>query len=214
MSFFDLFIGSEQSKYAGLAIASVIFVICLSVLLTSTDVSLMERITTVLFMILIVIFPVGLALFELTCIVNGNSNGLCGYYAWIVTALIVFHCLVIIVFTFSSMFTYKKAIVAVDADMKVNNVSQANAQYIAESMMNMGEDSDITMPVMGQPEKKKDVKQQGGDAPVGALMGSPLDTSVSAPPMGSLMGMVSNTEASPKVGVEIQGYSDTEYSEL
>ena len=139
MSFFDLFVGSEQSKYASLAIVSVIFIICLSILVTNTEISISERVATVLFMILIVLFPVGMALFELTCMVNGdsgNSMPVCGYYAWVVTALIVFHCFIIVIFTLSSMFTYKKAITTVDAEDKMKVVSKPNAQQFAENMMN------------------------------------------------------------------------------
>lgn len=201
MSFFDLFIGSEQSKYAGFAIAAVVFVICLSVLLTSTEVSLVERVTTILFMILIITFPVALALFELTCIVKGNSNNACGYYAWIVTAIIVFHCLVIIVFTFSSMFTYKKALVTVDAESKMNNISQENAQQIAESMMNMQD----SMPVK---EKKKPAQSAQSAQP--AQPAEPAQPAQTAGNSDDLLNFAPETNTSG----EISGFSSQEFSQF
>lgn len=176
MSFFDLLIGSEQSKYAAIAIISVIFVICMSFLINNTDVSLSERFVTVVLLILIVLLPACLALFELTCIVNGdskNSDTYCGYYAWAITLIIIIHCVIIIVSTFSSMFVYKKAKVTVEADKKVNTLSPANAKQIAENMMNFDESQqltdkkDLATPFKdSKPEEKKAAKlvekKQGG----------------------------------------------------
>jgi len=142
MSFFDLFIGSEQSKYAAIAIISVIFVICMSFLITNTDISVSERFFAVMILLFIVLLPACLALFELTCIVNGdskNSDTYCGYYAWAISLIIIIQCVIIIVSTFSSMFVYKKALVAVDADKQINNISPSSAKQIAENMMNFDE---------------------------------------------------------------------------
>jgi len=174
MSFFDLLIGSEQSKYAAIAIISVIFVICMSFLINNTDVSLSERFVTVILLILIVLLPACLALFELTCIVNGdskNSDTYCGYYAWAITLIIIIHCVIIIVSTFSSMFVYKKAKITVEADKKVNTLSPANAKQIAENMMNYDESQksqekkDLVTPFAEpkvEEKKKPDEKKQGG----------------------------------------------------
>ena len=69
----DVFIGTQQSRWAGFAIFSTIIAICLFILFTSTDVSIGQRFSIVLFIILVSLPSILMTLFELTCIVTGGN---------------------------------------------------------------------------------------------------------------------------------------------
>lgn len=146
MSFWDLFIGSTQSKYASFAIITAIVVICLAVLFTNTEISFGNRLVSVIFIILLSIFPIALSLFELTCIVNSdtkNSYQVCGYYAWVIAVMIIVYSLIIIIATFLSMFTYKKALDNVKVEETFNTaIDEKDAEQIAKNMM--GSEVDVS----------------------------------------------------------------------
>ena len=52
MSFYDAFFGSDQSLYTAYAIMAAIIAICITILLTATDISVGNRILIVLFVVL------------------------------------------------------------------------------------------------------------------------------------------------------------------
>ena len=189
MTFVDLFIGSAQSKYASIAIISAIVVICLAILFTNTEISIGNRLVTVMFIMLLSVFPVALSLFELTCIVNSdtkNDYGVCGYYGWVIAAMISVYCIVIIISTFISMFTYKKALDNVKVEETFNTVVPQDAAKIAANMM---EDDD----------KQKEEKE---------VMSEPFSE-----PM-KVQEMVAVDQQVPQSGGEITGFSTAEYSPL
>lgn len=138
MAFSDYFIGVAQSKYAAVAIFAAIIMLCIAILFTNTEISLGNRIVVVIFVILMSIFPVGLSLFELTCIVTGgkgNKYNLCHIFAWFVSIMVVIYCFILIILTLMSMFTYKKAINKIDYAENYNNISKEDADIIARNMM-------------------------------------------------------------------------------
>ena len=92
-------VGSTQSKYAAWAISLTILVLCVSVLVTQTEIPVGKRLLGVLFMILITVPGVILSLVELTCLVTGGSwktNWWCWLLAWIIAIIVIVWCLVII----------------------------------------------------------------------------------------------------------------------
>ena len=96
----DVFIGTKQSRFAGIAIFTAIIIVCISILFTNTDISLTQRIGIVLFIILTSVPSVFLSLFELTCIVTGGNpktHVLCHYFAWFVAFIIFVYSGLIIV---------------------------------------------------------------------------------------------------------------------
>lgn len=105
-------VGSTQSKYAAWAISLTILVLCVSVLVTQTEIPMGKRLLGVLFMILITVPGVVLSLVELTCLVTGGSwktNWWCWLLAWIIAIIVIVWCLVIIVTTFNTILTYTNA---------------------------------------------------------------------------------------------------------
>ncbi len=137
MSVFDYFVGTQQSKYASIAMVVTLIVMCIAILVTNTDIPVGNRIGVVLFFILLSIFPIAISLFELTCIVTGGRNtktNLCYYWAWFVTILIAIYCFILIIVTISSMFTYKKAMLNLQLSNNVK-VSNSEANDIAQNML-------------------------------------------------------------------------------
>lgn len=192
-SFLDLFIGSAQSKYASIAILSAIFIISMAILF-NTGMSFTDRMSGILFILYISVFPVALSLFELTCLVNGDSNNsypFCGIYAWIITVMLILYCVVIIFFVLSSMFLYKKAMDKVDVDQAVNQVSKADAKQVAENMMNM--ESSV---------------ESFESAPVDPVP-TPVPTPVPAPAPAP-----EPKKKQPEVGGEIVGFSEQEFAPI
>jgi len=139
-SWLDYFIGSSQSRYAFFAIFSALVAICMAIIFTNSDISIVNRMIIVVFVLFVSIFPVGISLFELTCMVNGgkSKSGImnpCSTYAWIVTAMIVIYCFFLIIATIISMFTYKKAIAKVEQSKQSNVISSKDANIIAKNIV-------------------------------------------------------------------------------
>ena len=138
MGILDYFIGTQQSKYAGIAIFSAIFVICMAILFTNTDVSLSHRIMVIFFVFLMSIIPVGMSLFELTCIVTGSKNkpyNMCNIFAWAVAVIMIVYSLILIVSVLFSLFTYKKAIYKLEMDNSSKIVTSEDADKIAKNIL-------------------------------------------------------------------------------
>ena len=138
MGFLDYFIGTQQSKYASIAIFSAIFVICMAILFTNTDVSLSHRIMVIFFVFLMSIVPVGMSLFELTCLVTGSKNkpfNMCNIFAWVVAGIMIVYSLILIVSVLFSLFTYKKAIYKLEMDNSSKIVTNEDADKIAKNIL-------------------------------------------------------------------------------
>lgn len=138
MGILDYFIGTQQSKYASIAIFSAIFVICMAILFTNTDVSLSHRIMVIFFVFLMSIIPVGMSLFELTCIVTGSKNkpyNMCNIFAWAVAVIMIVYSLILIVSVLFSLFTYKKAIYKLEMDNSSKIVTSEDADKIAKNIL-------------------------------------------------------------------------------
>jgi len=138
MGILDYFIGTQQSKYASIAIFSAIFVICMAILFTNTDVSLSHRIMVIFFVFLMSIIPVGMSLFELTCIVTGSKNkpyNMCNIFAWAVAVIMIVYSLILIVSVLFSLFTYKKAIYKLEMDNTSKIVTSEDADKIAKNIL-------------------------------------------------------------------------------
>jgi len=113
MGFYDAFFGSEQSQYTAYAIVAAIIAICITILLTATDVPISNRLLIVFFVIISLIPSVFLTLFELTCIVTGGTepnHWWCHAFAWILAAFIIIYCIFIVIISLISLFTYNNAI--------------------------------------------------------------------------------------------------------
>ena len=134
MGALDYFIGTVQSRYAGIAMFAAVIAISLMILLTDTEISIGNRIAIVFLMILMAAFPILISLFELTCIVTGGKKNskynLCHIFAWFVTVIIIIYCFMLIIAAVLSIFTYKKAI------HKINTLYLEDANYMLEQFKN------------------------------------------------------------------------------
>jgi hypothetical protein len=173
MAFLDYFVGVTQSKYAAVAIFSAIFIICIGILLTNTEISIGNRLIIVFFIMLFSIFPVGLSLFELTCMVTGskgNKMNACNIFAWFVSIMVIVYCFILIILSLISTFTYKKAISKIETAETYNNISKEDAEIIAKNMMQQNHDSrndtvhETTMTIPQQQE-----------TPDNSLLSAPMD---------------------------------------
>ena len=126
MGFYDAFFGSEQSQYTAYAIVAAIIAICITILLTATDVPISNRLLIVFFVIISLIPSVFLTLFELTCIVTGGTepnHWWCHAFAWILAAFIIIYCIFIVIISLISLFTYNNAIDNVKINEDNNRLS-------------------------------------------------------------------------------------------
>jgi hypothetical protein len=174
MAFLDYFVGVTQSKYAAVAIFSAIFIICIGILLTNTEISIGNRLIIVFFIMLFSIFPVGLSLFELTCMVTGskgNKMNACNIFAWFVSIMVIVYCFILIILSLISTFTYKKAISKIETAETYNNISKEDAEIIAKNMMQQNHDSrnDIVPTTMTMPQQQETSDNSLLSAPMDAI---------------------------------------------
>ena len=138
----DVFLGSEQSKYAGIALFITILIICLAILFTSSKIPIEQRIVFVIFILIITLPSILMTLFELTCIVTGgnyNTRWWCWALAWVLAVMIIFYCIMIILSLFVSMTTYDMANERISEDVANNKIDQTsnntNANNYAKNIM-------------------------------------------------------------------------------
>lgn len=138
MDFLNVFFGSTQSQVTAYAILAVIVVMCITILLTRTSMNIGDRFLLILFVILTLLPAIFLILFEITCMVTGGNSKerwWCWLYAWIIAVFIVIYCILIIIMSFSSLFTYNNAIDKVDLSEQQNRLSPDNSNEYARSMI-------------------------------------------------------------------------------
>ena len=142
MGFYDAFFGSDQSLYTAYSIIAAIIAICLTILLTATDIPIGNRILIVLFVIITLIPSIFLTLFELTCIVTGGTEPnrwWCHSFAWILAAFIIIYCIVVVVVSLVSLFNYNKAIYTVNNDEKKYKITDNDSDNYAKEIIQADE---------------------------------------------------------------------------
>jgi hypothetical protein len=152
----DVFLGSEQSKYAGIALFITILIICLAILFTSSKIPIEQRIVFVIFILIITIPSILMSLFELTCIVTGGNyttRWWCWALAWVLAIMIIFYCIMIIISLFISMTNYDMANERISDDLSNNKIDTTtdniNANNYAKNIMNSYE-QDLNNPQHSQ----------------------------------------------------------------
>lgn len=137
-SFLDVFFGTPQSLYASYAILAAIITICITILLTGTEIPLANRFLFIFLTILMLIPSVFLILFQITCMVTGgnkNNKWWCWLYAWIVSIFIIIYCIFVIIIAFSSLFTYSNAVNKLDMQDATSKVSPEVSNAYAQKVM-------------------------------------------------------------------------------
>jgi hypothetical protein len=138
MSFIDAFFGSTQSQFTAYAIFAAIASICISIILTGTDMTIGNRLLLIFFIILAVLPSILLMLLQITCMVTGGSNHdrwWCWLYSWIIAIFVIIYCIFVIIISLSSLFTYNNAINKVDMNEQSNKMSPDNSNNYAKMMI-------------------------------------------------------------------------------
>ena len=138
MGFYDAFFGSEQSQYTAYAIFAAIIAICITILLTATDVPVSNRLLIIFFVIISLVPSVFLTLFELTCIVTGGTEPnqwWCYAFAWVLAAFIIIYCIFIVIISLISLFTYNNAIDNVKMNEDNNRLSPEVSNNYAKKII-------------------------------------------------------------------------------
>jgi hypothetical protein len=159
MGFFDIFFGSTQSQFTAYAILAAIIAICITILLTRTDLTLGNKLLLVFFVILTLVPSIFLILFEITCMVTGGNDKQrwwCWAYAWIIAVFIIIYCIFIIIISFTSLFTYNNAINKVDLTEDQQKMSPQNSNEYAKSVI----ETTATMEKFQADMKEKEEKER------------------------------------------------------
>ena len=113
MTFSDIFIGSDQSKYAGMAILATLLMVSLSILLSKEKVPVVNKLIIAVLLFIFSLPAILFSLFQLTCIVTGagskNQRWWCSAYAWFISILVILYCAIIIILIVIALFTDKDA---------------------------------------------------------------------------------------------------------
>jgi hypothetical protein len=97
----NIFVGSLQSKYAGIAVLISLTIVSITILFGNRNsLPLSQKIGAVLLLILVSAPGVLFSLFQLTCLVTGagrnNQRWWCSVYAWIITALLIVYSILLV----------------------------------------------------------------------------------------------------------------------
>lgn len=134
----DIFFGSEQSKYAGIALFMTIIILCLIILFSSSRIPIGDRFMFVLFILIISVPSILMSLFELTCIVTGgniNTRWWCWLLAWVLAVIIIVYCVMIIIHMLISMSEYDMANDRLDYSMEKNKMDKDEANMYAKKII-------------------------------------------------------------------------------
>lgn len=123
MSLSDIFVGVPQSKLAGLTILMTLALISIFILAGKDKLAFGQKIAIVLLLVLLALPTILITLFQINCVVTGAGprNPWCGWYAWIVAALIVIYC-IMLVFVSLTSFAKGESVLAKDAALQAENV--------------------------------------------------------------------------------------------
>ena len=143
MSFSDMFIGTLQSRYAGMAITFAIIMVCLCILFANTSISLTNRLLIILFVILSSLPSILLSLFELSCMVTGGTkktNSACYWFAWFISGLMILYSIIIIIYAIYVLFTYDSATKKLNEYEQKMQMTSEEANGIAQEIMKSDEE--------------------------------------------------------------------------
>lgn len=183
----DVFTSTPQANYTALAIVIAIVAICLNILLNNNDIGVSEKLVMIITVIVLSLPAILLSLFELSCISNNRvRHSLCSVYGWIISAIIILYCAMVVYISLSSMVTYNSAIAKDQEDKEVSKPPIDTANNMAKEMMSDYNKSNMNM------NMKMDTSMKGG-------MDGNMKGDMVMPPSSSL---------SPEFG----GYVGNEYS--
>ena len=146
MSFLDAFFGSTQSQFTAYAIFAAVISICISIILTGTDMTIGNRFLLIFFIILAVLPSILLMLLQITCMVTGGNKDdhwWCWLYSWLIAIFVIIYCIFVIIISLSSLFTYNNAISKVDMSEQNNKMTPENSNNYAKMMIKSNSKEEI-----------------------------------------------------------------------
>jgi hypothetical protein len=146
MSFIEAFFGSTQSQFTAYAIFGAVISICISIILSGTDMTIGNRFLLIFFVLLAVLPSILLMLLQITCMVTGgnkNDRWWCWLYSWIIAIFVIIYCIFVIIISLSSLFTYNNAISKVDMSEQNNKMSPENSNNYAKMMIDTNSKQEI-----------------------------------------------------------------------
>lgn len=109
----DIFVGSEQSKYAAMAIVIALVAVAFTILFSKENIPLGQKLVFVVLMVLLSLPAMLYSLFQITCLVTGtgfrNNKWWCGAYAWFITLLVIIYAVIIVVMSIVSITAVQEA---------------------------------------------------------------------------------------------------------
>jgi len=164
----DIFVGSDQSKYAAMAILISLVAVAFTVLFSKEKIPLGQKLVIVVLMFLLSLPAMLFSLFQITCLVTGtgfrNSKWWCGAYAWFITVLIVIYALVIVVMS----------VMSITGDVEMKKIEQFYAQ---KDMYDTFADG-----AMAEEEKKAEPAPMVGEVPTVTVTPLPAPSEMAPPP--------------------------------
>lgn len=170
----DIFFGSEQSKYAGIALFMTIMILCVIILFSSSRIPIGDRFMFVLFILIISVPSILMSLFELTCIVTGgnlNTRWWCWLLAWVLAVIIIVYCIMIIISMLISMSEYDMANDRLDYSAEKNKMGKDEANLYAKKII-----------IDDKISQRQESKPAVYNTPLAAPPSSPATPSPSMPP--------------------------------
>jgi hypothetical protein len=143
-----LFFGSEQSKYAGVALFGTIFILCLAILFSNSKIPIDQRLAFVIFIMLVAIPSILMSLFELTCIVTGGNikyRWWCWLLAWVIAVVIILYCLMVVISLIMSMANFDIANQRVENNEENNKIDSKTADEYAKNVIKQYENETENM---------------------------------------------------------------------
>ena len=115
MSMLQPFIGSPQSRYAGLAILVAVFAVSLAILFGADVMPLSQKFFFILLIFLLSTPGILLSLLQLTCLVTGagNNRWWCSAYSWLMSLFVIFYSILVVVIAVKMFFQNKETYTAI-----------------------------------------------------------------------------------------------------
>ena len=197
----DIFFGSEQSKYAGIALFMTIMILCVIILFSSSRIPIGDRFMFVLFILIISVPSILMSLFELTCIVTGgnlNTRWWCWLLAWILAVIIIVYCIMIIISMLISMSEYDMANDRLDYSTEKNKMGKDEANLYAKKIIiddKISQQQESKPVVYNTPLASSSPASSPAPSPAPSSIPSPIPTP-SAGPSGPVISTAHRTPSS------------------
>jgi hypothetical protein len=180
----SIFMGVPQSKIAGTAILVAVVVVALSILFGKEPIPLTQKFVIILVMFLLALPAILLSLFQINCLVTGaglkNQRWWCGLYAWVISVMVVFYCVMLVIVGLLS-YSDDKKVVAQEKFRNMQKFANINAEgFFAEEAKKEEEKGKALAtatlpepPKMPEPPKLPEIPSVTMDAPSMSMGGAP-----------------------------------------